>query len=216
MPVQPTPAPVQPASGGELAPSSRTAPAGPEPSPAAGLGMLVTGPLLVLVAVPMSLVGNAAWRNNCGPNSSTGECADGSIGSFAMHTLAASSYGLGITFTGLGARKRAPYSVYSGRAPDGVPMIITGSTLLPLGLLGMGMARLFLWIGTTDCLEYSCVQNRQNLSTFTVAAGAAISAAGAGLLMYGAGVKRAQKHHELSLAPRFGRGFSGLGLTGRF
>ena len=207
--VMPVPPPEQPE-------PSAPPPDQPKPSPSAGIGMLVTGPLLVLVGAPLSLVGNTLWRDGCSPDSSVNSCANGTAGSMGMHFLASASYGLGISFTGLGARKRADYSVYSGRGLDPAPAIATGAVLLPLGLLGIGVARALFWLPTPGCLEYSCVQRYQTYSTISVAASAAVAAGGAGLLMHGLGVRHAKRRRNLSFAPRLGRDMAGLSLTGTF
>ena len=188
----------------------------PEPKPSDGVGLLVAGPLLVVAGVPLSFLGNSLWRDNCGPTSSTRECADGTVGSVGLHTLAGVGYGLGIGFTAMGARKHAAYSVFSGNDPEPSGFVVGGAVLLPLGLIGMGMTRLFFWLPTPDCLDYACVQRYQNYSTISVASGAVIASAGAGLLGYGIGLKRAQRRYRVSLTPRVGRDFAGLHLAGSF
>jgi hypothetical protein len=230
-PVQPEPAPVQPAPAPAPvqptpwvvtvqpapmpAPEQPVPPPGPSPAPKPtnGLGMLIAGPLLVLAGVPLSFAGNALWRNNCGPTSSTRQCADGTFGSMGMHTLAAGGYGVGIVFTGVGAEKRAAYSTFSGTASNYVG---GGAVLLPIGLTGMLVARVLFWLPTPDCREYSCVRRYQAYSTLTVGASALVSAAGAGLLMHGLGAKHARRRPQVSFSPHFGRGVAGLDLTGRF
>ncbi|MCA9685430.1 MAG: DUF2339 domain-containing protein, partial [Myxococcales bacterium] len=141
------------------------------------LQAMVAGPLLVVAGVPLSFLGNSLWRDNCGPTSSTRECADGTVGSVGLHTLAGVGYGLGIGFTAMGARKHAAYSVFSGNDPEPSGFVVGGAVLLPLGLIGMGMTRLFFWLPTPDCLDYACVQRYQNYSTISVASGAVIASA---------------------------------------
>ncbi len=188
----------------------------PPPKPSDGVGLLVTGPLLVIAGVPLSLFGNTLWRNNCGPTSSDRRCADGSFASAGMHSLAGLSYGLGIGFTGMGAARHANYSVYAGRDPGSQPLIVAGAVLLPVGLLGMGMVRLFMWLPTPECMTYACVRSYQDASSFGVGAGALVASAGAGMLMYGTGLERAKRRYRLSFSPRIGREFAGLELRGRF
>lgn len=178
--------------------------------------MLVTGPLLVIAGVPLSFLGNTMWRTRCGPTSSDRECADGSFASAGLHTLAGVGFGLGIGLTGLGAQRRAAYSVVSGRAPDSRPFIVAGAALLPLGLIGMGMVRLLVWLPTPECMDATCVRRYQDGSTIGVGAGALLASAGAGMLLYGTGIERAKRRYGFSLAPRVGREFSGLVLRGRF
>jgi hypothetical protein len=65
----------------------------PTPAPAyvapeqTGVGMLVTGPILVALGVPFSFLGNAAWRENCGPLDSTSACAGGTAAGVSAHTV---------------------------------------------------------------------------------------------------------------------------------
>lgn len=175
--------------------------------------MVIAGPLLTVAGVPFSLLGNALWRDNCGPNSPTRQCADGTFGSMGMHTLAAGAYGGGIILTGLGAERYANHTGTPARAPG---YVAGGAILLPLGLSGMIVARVLFWEPTPRCLEYACVESLQTRSTISVGAGAVLSAAGAGLLMYGLGSKHAPRRPGVSLSPRVGRGLAGLELMGRF
>ena len=176
----------------------------------------MTGPLLVIAGVPLSFLGNSLWRTNCGPTSTDRECADGSFAAAGMHTLAGLGYGLGIGFTAMGGQRRAAYSVYAGTDPDSQPLIIAGAVLLPVGLIGMGMVRLLLWLPTPKCMDANCVRTYQDYSSIGVGAGALVASAGAGMLMYGSGLERAKRRYRLSVSPRFGREFAGLDLRGRF
>jgi hypothetical protein len=205
--------PVQPAPG--QAPEQPGPPPTPSPEPKRndGLGMLVAGPLLVLVGVPFSFAGNALWRNNCGPHSSTRQSADGTLGSIGMHTLAAGAYSGGIVLTGLGADRRATHSASPRTASN---YVIGGALVLPIGLTGMLLARVLFWEPTPKCFESSCVRRYQAYSTVTVGASALVAAAGAGLLMHGLAAKHSRRRHRGSFSPQFGRGFAGLALTGRF
>jgi hypothetical protein len=213
----PVPAPAPAPTYAQPQPYVAPAPAPPPPpKPSDGVGLLVTGPLLVVAGVPLSLFGNTLWRDNCGPTSSDRRCADGSFASAGMHSLAGLGYGLGIGFTGMGAARHANYSVYAGRDPASQPLIVAGAVLLPVGLLGMGMVRLLMWLPTPECMTYACVRSYQDASSFGVGAGALIAGAGAGMLMYGTGLERAKRRYRLSFAPRFGREFAGLELRGRF
>jgi hypothetical protein len=116
----------------------------------------------------------------------------------------------------MGGSRRAPYSVYAGRDPGSQPFIVAGAVLFPVGLIGMGMVRLLMWLPTPECMSYSCVRSYQNYSTIGVGSGALLASAGAGMLMYGIGLEKAKKRYRLSFAPRFGREFTGLALRGSF
>lgn len=203
-------------------PPQRDAPPNEE-DPAAGLGMLVAGPLTVALGIPLSFAGNIAWRDACGPTNTDARCAGGSTLSALSHTLAGIAFAGGAVFTGVGANKRGHYDAKTHIANgdtlrDRGGFIAGGAVLLPAALIGMGMARLFFWLPTPRCQEYACVQQYQMLSTLTVGGTAILAATGAGLLMYGTGYKSEVRRYkrQFSLMPQGGPGYGGLNLTGRF
>ena len=212
---QPQPAPAQP----QPQPQPyATAPAQPPPPPEqTGVGYLIAGPLTASLGIPFSFLGNAAWRDNCGPFDSNSECAEGTTLSVAGHTVAGAAFGMGILFTGIGGQKRGAYDAKRGISFDGSGLIVGGAVLLPISLIGMGMARLFLWLPTPDCETYTCVERYQNISTISVSGGALLASMSAGMLMYGASLKSGQKRlRQLSLVPALGRGYAGLNFSGAF
>jgi hypothetical protein len=216
----------EPAPGPQPAPAASPPPRQdklPEEDPAAGLGMLVAGPLTVALGIPLSFAGNIAWRDACGPTNTDAKCAGGSTLSALSHTLAGIAFAGGSVFTGVGANKRGHYDATVHIANrdtlrDRGGFIAGGAVLLPAALIGMGMARLFFWLPTPSCTEYACVQQYQMLSTLTVGGTAILAATGAGLLMYGLGYKSEVRRYkrQLSLVPQGGRGYAGLSLSGRF
>jgi hypothetical protein len=217
--------PVAPAPAAEPAPEYPASyqtppPSGPVPleSQQTGLGMMIAGPLTVAVGIPFSFLGNLAWRDNCGPTSSNRECADGTLGSLGAHTVTAFAYTAGITLTGVGAARRGQYDAGQDPTRTGSGMLVGGAVLLPASLIGMGMVRLFLWLPTPDCQTYDCVERTQNISTVAVGGLALTASIGAGLLMYGASYNRhkARFYQSVAVLPQAGRGYAGLGLTGRF
>jgi hypothetical protein len=183
-----------------------------------GVGMLVAGPITVALGIPLSFVGNRAWRDNCGPTTSTRKCADGSLASAGAHTLTGFAYAAGITFTAIGAARRGRYDAGQDPTRSGTGFVVGGAVLLPSALIGMGMVRLFMWLPTPDCQTYDCVQRQQNLSTVIVGGLALTASMGAGMLMYGASYNRARPKFNppVLVLPQAGRHYAGLGLTGQF
>lgn len=196
------------------APAPAPAPAYAEPE-STGIGMLVTGPVLVAVGVPFSLLGNAAWREGCGPTDSDASCLGGMAGGVASHAIAGISFGTGILLTGLGGQRKGRYD--GRRDPERSPTgyIVGGAVLLPLSLVGMLTVRTVLLTEAIDCEVESCVTQFQNVSTITVSTLALTASAGAGLMMYGVGYNRGRQHSAMVM-PSVGRNFAGLSLTGRF
>jgi hypothetical protein len=196
-------------------PNQAPAPAPYEPPEQTGVGMLVTGPILVAVGVPFSFLGNAAWRVSCGPLDTNSACAGGTAASVAGHTVAGLAFGTGILLTGLGGSRKGQYDGKRdpSRSPTG--FIAGGAVVLPLSLVGMLSVRTVLLTQAIECETEACVAQFQSVSTITVSALALTAAAGAGLLMYGVGYNKHRQGRAMIL-PQVGRGFAGLSLTGRF
>jgi hypothetical protein len=193
----------------------------PTPAPAyvppeqTGIGMLVTGPLLVAVGVPFSLLGNAAWRENCGPLDSNSACVGGTAASLASHTVAGLAFGTGILLTGLGGGRKGQYDGKRDDNRSTVGYIAGGAVLLPVSLVGIIAVRTVLVTEAVDCEIEACVTQFQTVSTITVSALALTASAGAGLLLYGTGYNKGRQRSAMVL-PQIGHGFAGLSLTGRF
>ncbi|HVH99383.1 MAG TPA: hypothetical protein VM869_11745 [Enhygromyxa sp.] len=220
-PVQPAPAPVQPAPADPYAgyqPPPASAPVAVQPEPQTGIGMLIAGPLTIAVGIPFSFLGNLAWRDNCGPDSSNRQCADGTMASIGAHTVTGFTYVAGIAFTAVGAGRRGRYDAGQDPTRTGSGMIVGGAILLPASVIGMGMVRLFMWLPTPDCQTYNCVERNQNISTVAVGGLALTASMGAGLLAYGAAYNRHKARLQMPVAvfPQAGRGYAGLTFTGRF
>ncbi|GEM_PF-2890010 len=184
-----------------------------------GIGLLVSGPLLIAIGVPLSLTGNAAWRNKCGPNSSVSRCYDGMTATIAAHVGTGFSYAAGVTLIGLGAAQKGRYDVSQGRGHgDGSGLLIAGAVVLPVAVIGMGAARLGFWRPTPECETYACVQRYQTYSTATVGGLAILASAGAGMLMYGVAKQRGTTRagRAFTLQPNISRSYAGLDLGGRF
>jgi hypothetical protein len=218
----PTPAPA-PAQTYPVQPGYQDPYAQPAPTPApayepdepTGIGMMVTGPLLVAVGVPFSLLGNASWRENCGPLDSDSACFGGTAGAIASHAVAGVAFGTGILLTGLGAQRKGTYDGKRDPSRSATGFVTGGAVLLPLSLAGMLAVRTVLLTEAIDCEVQSCVAQFQNVSTITVSALALTASAGAGLMMYGIGYNRGRQRAAM-LMPAVGRNFAGLSLTGRF
>jgi hypothetical protein len=184
--------------------------------------MLIAGPITTAVGIPLSLLGNLAWRPACGPHTSTDRCARGTGLTLLAHAGAGLAYAGGITLTGLGAGRfgtyRAEEELATGaelRSRTGFK--IAGAILLPSAVIGMGMARLFFWLPTPDCLDEDCVRSYQITSTLTVGGLGLVAAAGAGMLMYGMRHDRGLRRDvRVSFSPQLGPGMAGLGASGRF
>lgn len=196
------------------APAPAPAPVYDEPD-STGVGMLVTGPLLVATGVPFSLLGNASWRENCGPLDSDLDCSGGTVGAFASHAVTGVLFATGITLTGLGGLRRGKYDGRRDGTRSSVGFITGGAVLLPMSLAGMLAVRTVLLTEAIECEVESCVSQLQTISTLTVSTLALTASAGAGLLMYGSGYNRARQRSAMVL-PTVGRNFAGLSLTGRF
>jgi hypothetical protein len=196
-------------------PYAAPAPAPYVPPEQTGIGMLVTGPLLVVVGVPFSFLGNGAWRENCGPLDSDSACAGGTAASISAHTVAGLAFGTGILLTGLGGGRKGQYD--GKRDPTRTPagFIAGGAVLLPLSLVGILAVRTVLVTQAVECETEICVSGFQNASTITVSTLALTASAGAGLLLYGTGYNKHRQRSAMVL-PQIGRGFAGLSLTGRF
>jgi len=220
-PVQPQPAPPQPQPY-QQQPYQQQPYQQPQPTPAPapeqpkGIGMLVAGPLLVAIGVPFNFLGNTAWRDNCGPTNTDGECFAGSTAAAAGHVTAGLSYGVGILLTGLGGQRLGQSDARNGLPRNSAAFLAPGAVLLPTSLAAMGLVRLLLWLPTPDCQTYACVQQYQTTSSIAVSALAMTASAGAGLLMYGAGYQSGQRRLSMRVSPRIGRDYAGLQLGGRF
>lgn len=200
----------------------------PGPAPSAdplgetqtGLGLLIAGPLLVVAGIPFSLAGNIAWRKSCGPTTSTRRCARGTAMSLLTHTMAGLAYGGGIGMVAAGGARRGRYDAARharlGGGSSRTGFIIAGAVTLPTFLVGMGVARLFLWLPTPECQTHRCVQEYQLSSTLAVSAMALGAAAGAGMLSYGLSYNKWQRRHRLSVSPAVSKGFAGLQMGGEF
>lgn len=213
------------------APGPQPAPAAAPPPPASdtgvieepsnGIGLLVAGPLTIAIGIPLSFAGNAAWRDNCGPTSSDSDCASGSTLSALSHTFTGLAFAGGIAMTAVGGGQRGKFDAHrhlgEGRAGDRAGLIVVGAVLLPASVIGMGMARLFFWIPTPQCMEYSCVATFQNTSTLVVGGLALTAGLGAGLFTYGLGYnRRVRQARRVAVLPQAGRGYAGLSLGGKF
>ena len=217
--------------------ASQPAAPGPAPAPAAapppsadtgvvdeprnGVGLLVAGPLTIAIGLPLSFAGNAAWRDNCGPTSTASDCAGGSTLSALSHTFTGLAYAGGIAMLAVGAGQRGNFDAYrhlgEGRAGDRAGLVVVGAVLLPASLIGMGMARLFFWLPTPDCMEYSCVATYQRTSTLVVGGLALTAGLGAGMFTYGLGYNRRMRQaRRVAVLPQAGRGYAGLSLGGSF
>jgi hypothetical protein len=189
----------------------------PEPEPLQGIGMLITGPLVIGVGVPFAFLGNAAWRDNCGPDSSNSECADGSAAAAASHTMTGLAFATGSLLTAIGGSRLGKSNARRNPGFDGTGYIVGGAVLVPASLLGMGMVRLFLWLPTPECETYGCVSSFQTTSTIAVSSLALTTSLGAALLTYGMSYNReAKRIPRASLLPQIGRGYAGIGLAGQF
>lgn len=189
-------------------------PPAPPPPASTGVGMLVTGPLLVAVGVPFSLLGNAAWRDNCGPTNTDAQCSGGMIGAVGGHAVAGVLYATGIALTGIGASRKGQADGKRDGSLGTTGFVIGGGILLPMSLAGMIAVRTVLLTEAIDCETKGCVTQFQNISTISVAALSMSAAAGAGLLMYG--TSYAKHRRRAVFLPQVGRGYAGLSLTGRF
>jgi hypothetical protein len=178
---------------------------------------LVTGPLVIGVGVPFAFLGNAAWRNNCGPDSSNSECTDGSAAAAASHTVTGLAFATGSLLTAIGGGRLGKSNARRNPGFDSTGYIVGGAVLVPVSLIGMGMVRLFMWLPTPECQTYDCVATYQNTSTIVVSSLALTTSVGAALLTYGMSYNRESKRvPRVSLLPRMGRGYAGLGLAGQF
>jgi hypothetical protein len=192
----PTPAPA-PAQTYPVQPGYQDPYAQPAPTPApayepdepTGIGMMVTGPLLVAVGVPFSLLGNASWRENCGPLDSDSACFGGTAGAIASHAVAGVAFGTGILLTGLGAQRKGTYDGKRDPSRSATGFVTGGAVLLPLSLAGMLAVRTVLLTEAIDCEVQSCVAQFQN---------------------------NRGRQRAAMLMPAVGRNFAGLSLTGRF
>ncbi len=176
--------------------------------------MLVSGPLLVVVGVPFSLLGNAAWRENCGPTDSDSACIGGMAGAIGGHTVAGVAFGTGILLTGIGGSRKGQYDAGRDSSRSATGFITGGAVLLPLSLAGMLAVRTVLLTEAIDCQVIGCVNQLQSISTVTVSTLALTASAGAGLLMYGVGYNR--ERQRVAMLPNVGRGYAGLSLVGQF
>jgi hypothetical protein len=196
-------------------PTQAPAPAPYVPPEQTGVGMLVTGPILVAVGVPFSFLGNGAWRESCGPLDTTSSCAGGTAASVAGHTVAGLGFGTGILLTGLGGGRKGQYDGKRDPTRASAGFIAGGAVMLPLSLAGMLAVRSVLLTQAIDCETEACVAQYQTISTITVSTLALTASAGAGLLMYGVAYNKHRQGRTMVL-PQVGRGFAGLSLTGRF
>jgi hypothetical protein len=187
-----------------------------------GLGMLIAGPLTVAVGLPVSLLGNLAWRQACGPDTPASTCARGSALSGFAHVTTSLAYAGGITLTGLGAGRWGEYD--AGRELAGerplrmrTGLKVAGAIVLPAAVLGMGLARLLFWLPTPDCQTEGCVRDYQTASTLTVGGLGLVGALGAGMLMYGVKHdRRIKREVRISFSPRGTAHFSGFVASGYF
>jgi hypothetical protein len=196
-------------------PYQAPAPAPYVPPEQTGIGMLVTGPILVAVGVPFSFLGNGAWREGCGPLDTNSACAGGTAASVAGHTFAGLAFGTGILLTGLGGSRKGKYDGKRDPTRASTGFIAGGAVMLPLSLAGMLAVRSVLLTTAIDCETEPCVAQFQTISTITVSTLALTASAGAGLLLYGVAYNKHRQPSAMVL-PQVGRGFAGLSLAGRF
>lgn len=225
-PPQPDPAAPPPIVRVEDRPTPPATPPGTLPPPPmvdrpTGLGLLIAGPLVVSVGGPLLLLANDAWRRNCGPTSSTSRCARGSMLSISAQVLSLGAFAGGIAMTAAGAKRRGVYDAMEdrlrGASRHHSGLLVAGAVTLSLSVAGMGIARLLLWIPTPECQTVECVRSYQRASTLTVSGLAVAATAGAGMLAYAQGYRRATtRGARLSLSPVLARGYGGLGLNGWF
>ncbi len=186
-----------------------------------GLGLLIAGPITTALGAPLSLLGNEAWRKGCGPTTPTRECARGTSLTILSHSLAGVAFATGISLTAAGGHQRGLFdaSRFARRGVIGQRSVFVaaGAVLLPVSLIGLGMARLFFWLPTPDCADEACVRFYQRASTASVGGLALLASAGAGMLLYGTSFQRSTRLlSRLTFAPQIGRKRAGFGLTGRF
>ena len=139
--------------------------------------------------------------------------------SLLTHTMAGLAYGGGIGMVAAGGNRRGAYDAARTSNREGSPrtgFIIAGAVTLPTFLVGMGVARLFLWLPTPECTTHRCVRDYQLSSTLVVSGMALGAAAGAGLLSYGLSYRKWHRRHRISVAPAASPGFSGLRVGGEF
>jgi hypothetical protein len=177
--------------------------------------MLVTGPLLIGVGVPFSLLGNRAWRDDCGPLSTDTECSGGMVGAIGGHFVAGAIYATGISLTAIGGARRGRYDGKRDGSMDATGFVIGGAVMLPVSLVGMAAVRSVLLTQAIDCETYGCVRQFQTISTISMAGLSLGASLGAGLLMYGVNYNKARQRTAF-VVPQLGRNFAGLSLTGRF
>lgn len=183
--------------------------------------MMVAGPLVMALGVPLSFFGNRAWRTRCGPDSLAWDCAGGTAGSLFSHLGTGIAYGGGMALIGFGAQRRAQFDAQEHRSMgigyrDSTALIVSGAILVPTALVGMGIARIFFWLPTPECSYGTCVRNYQTQSTLAIAGLAAIGGIGTGMFAYGIRYrKQSRRSAKIRVAPNIGRSFAGLSLSGR-
>ncbi len=218
-------------------------PAAPAPSPSAedrprqpgtGLGLLVTGPILVGLGAPFSFWGNRTYRNGCiaerDVNQSVDEvlddgfaCGLAATGSFLLHGLAFVLYAGGAAMTGGGGMKKGKHDAWEDafvtRDPrSSVGFMAGGGALLGVSMVAMVTSRTLLWTRLGRCLTTGCVKSRQTISTAVTSGSMLGVAAGAALLGYGLSYRRRIKRWapELLVLPSAAPGRFGVTLVGRY
>lgn len=186
-------------------------------------GFMLTAPVLIGASVPISLLGNRAWRDACGPNSRTRDCRPGTTLSLAARTgtgILFGSAGLLMWVGGkrLGARHALRDHGLRREWINTKAVSLGGGVLTVLSSAGMISLRAYFWQAAPRCTNYSCVQRTQNLATLTMSSLALTASMGVAMIGYAQGYRRQKGviNINMSLLPEAGRGFAGLRLRGSF
>lgn len=184
---------------------------------------MLVGPAMVGLSVPVSLWGNAAWRDACGPTSRARDCRPGTTLSMTARAGNGVLFGSAALFLWIGGKRlgvrHALRDYEGGRAwIDTKAFAVGGGVLAGFSAAAMVGMRAYFWQVTPRCSNYACVQGSQNMATLTMSGLALSASIGAALVGYGRGYRRQHRliDADLTLLPHTGRRFTGLSLRGRF
>ncbi len=231
----------EPAADAEPAPAPAPAPieslpadAPPRPAPRyKGTGLLVTTGILAGASLGVTIARNVVLKKNC-PLDTPGSSCTYDIGTdigltATQWTLNFATVGFAAGSGVMLARHHAWKDAADGRMRKKKTLMITGGTLVGVGVAGMATSIALAFVLPTHCLEKEasgtdplagdkCLLKVYPAWTMTNWASFAMISSGSGMLAYGSvyGRNRERPTARVRVAPFAGRTYAGIGMGGVF
>ncbi len=206
-------------------------PAAIPPEPSSGMGLIIGGAAAggvgLLANVGRIAILNSTCRDAVSVSGDQLECGVSRAYGYILFTgLAPLANGAGAVLLGIGGSKRGVYEAYKaayqgGRQRSGAGSLAAGATMLAVGVLGYFSVRIYSILdlnGAISCgLDEQCFVRRWTTYLVGIEAMQATAVAGAGLLGYGAGLRKGSSSYvRASLQPILAPTFAGVGVRGAF